>query len=144
MSLKFALKFTKYCRSIVLINYLPRGSKFSILQCMWTRWHTHFFVFEIKLFSDLISKAFVYKTTWHHQVFQIITHQPRDTNLLFLQGHLKSAKSTCTCLCFGDLQRDRERQRERERASERERRRPTWQGKFSEKYHFFAVCLLKF
>ena len=63
------------------------------------------FVFRIKLFSDLIIKAisntFDGKIAWYYEVFQIITLQPRDKNLLFLQGYLKSTVSKCMCLCFG-------------------------------------------
>ena len=37
---------------------------------------------------------------WYHEVFQIITLQPRETNFLFLQGHLESTTSKYICLCF--------------------------------------------
>ena len=66
------------------------------------------FVFRIKLFSDVISKTFVYKIAWYHEVFQIIAHQPSGTNLLFLQSYLRSIASNRTYLNFGfsDLERE--------------------------------------
>ena len=57
-------------------------------------------VFWIKAFSDLISKTVVFKIAWCHEIYQIITHQPRDANLLFLQGHLESNAR----LCFSNLE----------------------------------------
>ena len=57
-------------------------------------------VFWIKAFSDLISKTVVFKIVWCHEIYQIITHQPRDANLLFLQGHLESNAR----LCFSNLE----------------------------------------
>ena len=36
-----------------------------------------------------------------YKVFQIITLHPRDKNLLFLQGYLKSTVSKYPYLCFG-------------------------------------------
>ena len=58
----------------------------------------------------MISKVFVYKIEWYNEVFQIITHQPRGTNLFFLQLYLESTTSKCKCLCFGfsDLQREKQ------------------------------------
>ena len=62
----------------------------------------HRFVFWIKPFSDVVNKTFVYKVTWYHEVFQIITHQPRVTNFkLFQQGYLKWTKSKRMYLSFG-------------------------------------------
>ena len=37
---------------------------------------------------------------WYHKVFHIITLQPCDKNLLFVQSYLESTISKCTCLCF--------------------------------------------
>ena len=59
----------------------------------------HIIVFQMRLFSELISKTFVYKIAWYHEVFQIITHQPHGTNLLFLKviwNKLQASKSACT------------------------------------------------
>ena len=47
-----------------------------------------------------MSKTVVYKIAWYHEVYQIITHQTRDANLLFLQGHLESNAR----LCFSNLE----------------------------------------
>ena len=64
------------------------------------------FIFQIKLFLDLIIKAnktFDGKIARYHKVFLIITLHPRDQNLLFLQGYLESTISKCSCLRFGDF-----------------------------------------
>ena len=69
-----------------------------IPQYMKNQSQAHMFVFRINLFSDLISKTVVYEIARFLNVFQIITHQPRDTNLLFLQDHLESNASLCFLL----------------------------------------------
>ena len=51
-----------------------------------------------KLFSDVLSKTFVYKSVWYQEVFQIISTQPSGKNLLFLQGYLESPTNKSTCL----------------------------------------------
>ena len=106
-----------------MINSYQVIQNLSILQCMWNQSEEQIFVFRIKLFSYLISKTFVYKITWYHEVFQIITHQGRGTNLVFLQGYLESTacKRISLCFDFSYLERERERESERERERERER-----------------------
>ena len=91
----------------------------SLSQCMNNQSQAHVFAFWIKAFSNLISKTVVYKIAWYHKVYQI--NQPRDTNLLFLQGHLESNAR----LCFSNF------------------RRLTWQGNFSEKYIFLTFRLIR-
>ena len=76
------------------------------------------FVFQIKLiklFPKLLSKTFAYKIERFREVLQVITHQPRATNLFFLQVYLESTVSKRKCLCFGLWEREREREREKER-----------------------------
>ena len=71
------------------------------------------FVFQIKLiklFPKLLSKTFVYKIERYHEVLQIITPQPRGTNLFFLQVYLESTVSKRKCLCFGLSERETERE----------------------------------
>ena len=75
-----------------------------LTQCMKNQSQAHVFVFWIKAFSDLMSKTVVYKIAWYHEVYQIITHQTRDANLLFLQGHLESNAR----LCFSNLEKKEE------------------------------------
>ena len=104
-----------------MINSYQVIQNLSILQCMWNQSEEQIFVFRIKLFSYLISKTFVYKITWYHEVFQIITHQGRGTNLIFLQGYLESTACKRISLCFDFSYLGRERERARERARERER-----------------------
>ena len=72
----------------------------SLSQCMKNQSQAHVFVFWIKAFSDLIIKTVVSKIAWYQEVYQIITHQPRYTNLHFLQDHLESNIR----LCFWNLE----------------------------------------
>ena len=46
---KFAFKFTKYCSSMDVINFLHVNPFLSILQCMWNHSQANMFVFRIKL-----------------------------------------------------------------------------------------------
>ena len=70
-----SLNFTLYCNAMLLINFLPRDINLPNAQCMLNQLQTPMFAFQMKLFSDLTSKTFLYKIARYHQLFQCITHQ---------------------------------------------------------------------
>ena len=96
-----SLNFTLYCNAMLLINFLPRDINLPNAQCMLNQLQTPMFAFQMKLFSDLTSKTFLYKIARYHQLFQCITHQSRNTNLFFLQVYLETSASKHTRICFG-------------------------------------------
>lgn len=104
---------------MVISNSYHVMQNLSIPQYMWNQSQAHMFAFRVKLFSDFISKAFVYEIVRYHKIFQIITHQPRDIRLSF------------STRLSGIRERGRERRRE------------TRQENFFEKYAFYTFSQLK-
>ena len=56
LRLKFAFKFTQYCSSMVVINFLHVNQNLPIPQCMWNRSQANMFVFRIRLLKHLLVK----------------------------------------------------------------------------------------
>ena len=116
---------------MTIINFLTRGTKLANFAmhvesaasaCLFSKWISH-----------LISKTFVYEFAWYQKVFQIVTHQPRGTNVLFLKviwNQLQGSANACTLALVTEREGERERERER---------RLTWRGKFFQKYIFFSL-----
>ena len=104
---------------MTIINFLTRGTKLANFAmhvesvasaCLFSKW-----------ISQLISKTFVYEFAWYHKVFQIVTHQPRGTNVLFLKviwNQLQGSANACTLALVPERERERERETERERERE--------------------------
>ena len=101
---------------MTIINFLTRGTKLANFAmhvesvasaCLFSKW-----------ISQLISKTFVYEFAWYHKVFQIVTHQPRGTNVLFLKviwNQLQGSANACTLASVTVWEREREREREKEK-----------------------------
>ena len=114
---------------MTIINFLTRGTKLAnsamhvesvASACLFSKW-----------ISQLISKTFVYEFAWYHKVFQIVTHQPRGTNVLFLKviwNQLQGSANACTLALVPERETERER-----------KRRLTWRGEFFQKYIFFSL-----
>ena len=101
---------------MTIINFLTRGTKLANFAmhvesaasaCLFSKW-----------ISQLISKTFVYEFAWYQKVFQIVTHQPRGTNVLFLKviwNQRQGSANACTLALVTEREGERERERERER-----------------------------